>query len=133
GESKLQAGTLVIFLTPKNVGGAGGATSSQNEVRRIEATGPVTIISKDQIGTGDTGIYERSENKVYLIGNVTLSQGANVTKGDKLIYDLSSSQAAVTGRVRSMFALGGGSGGAKESMTAKSAATAKPDRATEVP
>jgi lipopolysaccharide export system protein LptA len=133
GESKLQAGTLVIFLTPKNGGGSEGVPSSSSEVRRIEATGPVTIISKDQIGTGDTGIYERSENKVYLIGNVTLTQGPNVTKGDKLIYDLSSSQAAVTGRVRSMFVPGGGGGSAKESRTTNSNATSKPDRAADVP
>src|SRR5919108_1274280 len=69
GESKLQAGTLVIFLAPKNGGGAGGVPSSSSQVRRMEATGPVTIVSKDQIATGDSGIYERSENKVYLIGN----------------------------------------------------------------
>ena len=80
----------------------------------MEAAGPVTIISKDQIGTGDSGIYEKSENKVYLIGNVTLTQGPNVTKGDKLIYDLTTKQAAVTGRVRSMFLPNGGTGEAKE-------------------
>lgn len=103
GESKLKAGTLVIFLTPKDPAAAAGVPSSSSQVRRMEATGPVTIISKDQIGTGDSGIYEKSENKVYLIGNVTLTQGPNVTKGDKLIYDLTTKQAAVTGRVRSMF------------------------------
>jgi lipopolysaccharide export system protein LptA len=84
----------------------------------MEAAGPVTIISKDQIGTGDRGVYEKSENKVYLIGNVTLSQGGNVTKGDKLIYDLNANQAAVTGRVRSMFLP---SGGAEESSRKKTA------------
>jgi lipopolysaccharide export system protein LptA len=79
----------------------------------------VTIVSKDQIGTGDSGIYEKSENKVYLIGNVTLTQGPNVTKGDKLIYDLTTSQAAVTGRVRSMFMPSGGAGENKEPKPAK--------------
>jgi len=108
GESKLKAAALVIFLTPKESGDSAGAPSSSSQVRRMEAAGPVTIISKDQIGTGDSGIYEKSENKVYLIGNVTLSQGSNVTKGDKLIYDLNTSQAAVTGRVRSMFLPSGG-------------------------
>ncbi|SFK45604.1 LptA/OstA family protein [Methylocapsa palsarum] len=103
GESKLKATTLVIFLTPKEAGEANAAPSSSSQVRRMEAAGPVTVISKDQIGTGDSGVYEKSENKIYLTGNVTLSQGPNVTKGDKLIYDLTSNQAAVTGRVRSMF------------------------------
>ncbi len=103
GESKLKAATLVIYLTPKDPGEAAGAPSSASQVRRMEAVGPVTITSKDQIGTGDSGIYEKSDNKVYLNGNVTLTQGANVTKGDKLVYDLNTSQAVVTGRVRSMF------------------------------
>jgi lipopolysaccharide export system protein LptA len=53
GESKLQAGTRVIFLTPKIGAAAGGVPSSSSQVRRMEATGPVTILSKDQIGTGD--------------------------------------------------------------------------------
>lgn len=103
GESKLKAATLTIYLSPKEPDDSNGPPSSSSEVRRMEATGPVTLISKDQIGTGDSGIYEKSESKIYLIGNVTLSQGPNVTKGDKLIYDLNSSQAAVTGRVRSLF------------------------------
>lgn len=103
GDSRLKATTLVIFLTPKDPGEAAGAPSSASQVRRMEAVGPVTITSKDQIGTGDNGVYEKSDNKVYLIGNVTLTQGANVTKGDKLVYDLNTSQAVVTGRVRSMF------------------------------
>jgi lipopolysaccharide export system protein LptA len=114
GESKLQAGTLVIYLTPKDPAAGAGVPSSSSQVRRMEAAGPVTIVSKDQIGTGDSGIYEKSENKVYLIGNVTLTQGPNVTKGDKLIYDLTTSQAAVTGRVRSMFMPSGGAGENKE-------------------
>jgi lipopolysaccharide export system protein LptA len=61
------------------------------------------VTSKDQVGTGDSGIFEKSENKVYLIGNVTLSQGPNVTMGDKLVYDLSTNRAVVTGNVKSMF------------------------------
>jgi len=103
GESKLKASKLVIFLTPKDPAAAAGVPSSSSQVRRMEAAGPVTMSSKDQIGTGDSGIYEKSENKVYLFGNVTLTQGPNVTKGDKLIYDLTTNQAVVTGRVRSMF------------------------------
>jgi ABC-type branched-subunit amino acid transport system ATPase component len=45
----------------------------------------VTITSKDQVGTGDRGVYEKSESKVYLYGNVTLSEGTNVTRGDRLV------------------------------------------------
>jgi lipopolysaccharide export system protein LptA len=129
GESKLQARTLVIFLTPKDPAAQAGVPSSSSQIRRAEAAGPVTIVSKDQIGTGDSGVYEKSENKVYLIGNVTLTQGPNVTKGDKLIYDLDTNQAVVTGRVRSMFLPSGGTGDAKEPRPAGPDGAPKPDRA----
>ncbi len=105
GESKLLTPQLVIFLMPKDDsnGGSGTPSSTNNQVRRMEASGPVTMTSKDQVGTGDSGVYVKAENKVYLYGNVTLTQGPNVTKGDKLVYDLNTSQAVVTGKVRSLF------------------------------
>ncbi len=108
GPSKMTATVLVLFLTPKASADQSGVPSSSSQLQRMEATGPVTVISKDQVGTGDSGVYEKSENKVYLIGNVTLTQGPNVTKGDKLTYDLTTSQAVVTGRVKSMFIPSGG-------------------------
>jgi lipopolysaccharide export system protein LptA len=133
GESKLQTDKLIIFLTPKDALAPAGAPSSSSQIRRIEAAGPVTIVSKDQIGTGDSGVYEKSENKVYLIGNVTLTQGPNITKGDKLTYDLDTKQAVVTGRVRSMFQPSGGTGAAKEPRPARPDGAPKPDRAAQAP
>ena len=46
-----------------------------------DAAGPVTVISKTQVATGDSGSYDKAEGKVWLIGHVTLSDGQNVTKG----------------------------------------------------
>lgn len=130
GESKLQAGRLVIYLAPKNAKTSAKTSASSSQVRRMEAAGPVTILSKDQIGTGDSGVYDRSENKVYLIGNVTLTEGGNVTKGDKLIYDLATKEAIVTGgRVRSLFLTDDQSGAAKEPRTSRSVGIGKPDQA----
>ncbi len=103
GDTTLKTPVLVVFLTPKEAGSGKGPPSSQSQVRRMEASGPVTIISKDQIATGDSGLYIKAEEKIYLDGNVTLSQGPNVTQGDHLVYDTMTGQAVVTGRVRSMF------------------------------
>jgi lipopolysaccharide export system protein LptA len=129
GEGKLQAGTLIIFLAPKNAKSPASAPSSSSQVRRMEVPGPVTVLSKDQIGTGDSGVYERSENKVYLIGNVTLTQGPNVTKGDKLIYDLTTKEAVVTGgRVRSLFVPDDKTGNARDTQTARSVGVTKADQ-----
>ena len=43
----------------------------------------MTVTQLDQVGTGDNGVYDKIDNKVYLFGNVVLSQGTNVTKGER--------------------------------------------------
>jgi len=106
GPSTLKATRITILLDGKAA--AGGATSN-DRVKHIDADGPVTLVSKDQIGTGDHGSYDKAENKVYLTGNVTLTQGENVVKGERLVYDVTSGVATVQGggaqggRVRSTF------------------------------
>ena len=125
GDSTLRASVLTIFLSrdAKTAGAGeaaapsvGDAKQAGNSVRRMEASGPVTVISKDQVGTGDSGAYDKAENKITLLGNVTLSQGTNVIKGDKLVYDMNSGQAQVSagqtlGRVKSVFTPGSGAPG----------------------
>lgn len=109
GPSTLKATRLTIFLEGK---GAPGGANSDDRVKHIEADGPVTLVSKDQIGTGDHGTYDKAESKVYLSGNVTLTQGDNIVKGDRLVYDVTSGMATVqsgnapSGRVRSTFTPG---------------------------
>ncbi|WP_237476783.1 lipopolysaccharide transport periplasmic protein LptA [Lichenibacterium dinghuense] len=123
GDSTMKASKLNIDLQRDAAGGAtapatptdGAAPAAGNSsVRHMEADGPVTLISKDQVGTGNHATYDKAENKVYLNGNVTLSQGTNVTQGDRLIYDMTSGQAQVFsgqtngGRVSSVFTPGSG-------------------------
>ncbi|MBY6243563.1 LptA/OstA family protein [Methylosinus sp. Sm6] len=101
GPSTLKASRLTILLDKAQ---EGAPATGGDRVRHIDAEGPVTLVSKDQIGVGDHGSYDRAENKVYLTGNVTLTQGDNVAKGDRLVYDVGSGQATMMGqRVRSMF------------------------------
>lgn len=113
GDSSLKAQVLTIFLTrdDKAQPAAAGAPPAQgsSQIRRMEANGGVTVIQKDQVGTGDNGVYDKTENKVYLLGNVALSQGPNVTTGDKLVYDLDARTAVVEGqRVKGLFMPGSG-------------------------
>ncbi len=116
GPSTLKASKLTIYLeNNKTAGGkdqpAGEGQATSDKVKHIDAEGPVTMVSKDQVGTGDSGSYDRAENKVYLNGNVVLTQGETVTKGDRLIYDVTTGQAVVqaggggqgSGRVHSIF------------------------------
>jgi lipopolysaccharide export system protein LptA len=111
GDTKMTCTTMTVFLdhaptqgadhAPAQGQGAKQATDSQSGptadsgVKRLEATGPVTVISKTQVATGDNGTYDKAEDKVWLTGHVTLSDGQNVTKGDRLTYDLKTAEATV--------------------------------------
>ena len=100
GEASLKATTLVIFLNSGMQGGGAAPGAGENQIKRMEAAGPVTIVSKDQVGMGDRATYDKDANKVLLIGNVSLSQGGNIIRGkadSRLIYDLTTSHAVVEG------------------------------------
>lgn len=103
GPSTLKAARLTILLDSK----AGDNASNRDRVKHIDVDGPVTLVTKDEVGTGDQGSYDRAEHKVYLNGNVVWTQGTTITKGDRLVYDTESDQAhvesaAAGGRVRTL-------------------------------
>lgn len=119
GEATLRTPRLVIFLERQAQGAAApkpagpkpsGDNDNQNQIKRMEADGPVRITSKDQVGTGDRGVYDKPANKVLLIGNPVLTQGINVVRGDPkgtLEYDLNTGRAHIKGgRVQSIFSRG---------------------------
>ena len=100
GDSVMRAAALTIFMNSGAMQGGGASVAGENQVKRMEAAGPVTLISKDQVGMGDRAVYDKDGDKVLLIGNVSLSQGGNIIKGkadSRLIYDLKTSQAIIEG------------------------------------
>ncbi len=107
----------------------GGAKGAQN-VRRIEARGGVTVLTKDQSASGDLGIYDLKTRTITLSGNVVVSQGQNVIHGERVIVDTETGNARVesggsgaganaagSGRVRALIQPGKGQGGASNFMT----------------
>src|ERR1700722_18622353 len=123
GDTKMTCSAMSVFLdhaptqggapaptkeaAPQSTNGQSGSPADAG-VKHLDAAGPVTVVSKTQVATGDSGSYDKAEGKVRLIGHVTLSDGQNVTKGDKLTYDLKSGQATVdtsakSGRVHGQF------------------------------
>jgi lipopolysaccharide export system protein LptA len=134
GDTKMTCSVMTVFLdhapAPGSNQAAAGAQQSNpapvgqsgpspgSGVKHLDATGPVTVVSKTQVATGDSASYDKAEDKVWLIGHVTLSDGQNVTKGDKLTYDLKSGQATVdtsakSGRVHGQFIPNSGADSAK--------------------
>ena len=146
GTAKLKASVLTIFLASKTSAKAADAKAtdwkaadgkandaagkgSSNQVQRMTAEGPVTMVQKDQIGTGDNAAYDKAADTVVLTGNVVLTQGENVTKGDKLVYDLKTGHATVSGkRVSGMFKTGSDTPG--PSAPARDGAAGKEDDLT---
>ncbi len=107
GDTKMTCSAMTIFMEKGPEPGqpdpakadaakadaAPGAGSSR--VKHLDAAGPVAVVSKTQVATGDSASYDKAQNKVWLIGNVTLSDSGNVTRGDKLTYDLATGEATV--------------------------------------
>jgi lipopolysaccharide export system protein LptA len=81
--------------TPTTTPAAAASSGSSSQVKHMDCTGPVTVLSKTQTATGDNAVYDKPKNTVWLFGHVTLSDGPNVTKGDKLTYDLATGHAIV--------------------------------------
>jgi lipopolysaccharide export system protein LptA len=64
-------------------------------------------MDRDQIATGEHGLYDAVADTVTLTGHVALTKGKNVTKGERLVYNLATGIATVdagaNGRVSSTF------------------------------
>ena len=85
---------------------APGMPQGAQNIRRIEARGGVTVITKDQNASGDLGIYDLKTKTITLSGNVVVSQGQNVIHGERVVVDMTTGNA----RVESGSSNGGGAG-----------------------
>lgn len=110
GDTTIKCQTLVVFYGAEHgsvaarpvaaaaqsgEGAAGGprgrkglsAPQGAQDIRRIEARGGVTITTRDQIATGDLGVYDPKKKTMTLTGNVVVTQGKNVLHGDSVVVD----------------------------------------------
>ena len=108
GDTTMKCQSLVVFYGQEvGIGGADGAPAAaatktqpgmpQNaqNIRRIEARGGVTVITKDQNASGDLGVYDLKTKTITLSGNVTVSQGQNVIHGERVVVDTATGIARV--------------------------------------
>jgi lipopolysaccharide export system protein LptA len=96
GDTSMRSKTLVVFYdddapaqpaTPSKSATQAGPQQNQ-QIKRVEAKGNVTVVQKDQVATGDIGIFDMRANTVTMQGNVVIAQGQNVVKGDTLTVDM---------------------------------------------
>lgn len=118
GDTTIKCDTLVVFY---GAGGPGAGppasavthsargTARQSpavpqgaqDIRRIEARGGVTVISKDQNASGDLGVYDVKKKTITLTGNVVVTQGKNVLHGDRVTVDTTTGNAHIESAVNS--------------------------------
>jgi lipopolysaccharide export system protein LptA len=123
GDTTMKCQSLIVFYghevgiaqnaaTPntKQLSVAPGPKGAQ-DIRRIEAHGGVTVVTKDQKASGDLGIYDLQSKTITLTGNVVVSQGESVIHGERVVVDTVSGNArvlsnegggAAPGRVRAL-------------------------------
>ncbi|WP_246685632.1 LptA/OstA family protein [Methylobacterium sp. WL103] len=90
---------------PKDAAGMG-----ENGIQKVDCAGPVTVVQKDQVATGDSAVFDQAAKRIVLTGNVVLSQCQNVTRGQRLVYDMNTGRANMDpvpgGRVSALFVPG---------------------------
>lgn len=121
GESTMNCSLMTVFYEQQNRGqngqaqtaSAGPQGANDSAIKKIDCKGPVTIVSKTQVATGDNASFDRVANKIFLIGNAALSDGPNVTRGERVVYDINTGVANIEtkpgGRVKALFVPGSGS------------------------
>ncbi|HEX8127261.1 MAG TPA: LptA/OstA family protein [Allosphingosinicella sp.] len=67
------------------------------ELRRIDATGGVTVKSPSETARGNVGIYDLDRRIITLIGNVSLVQKDANVNGGRLTIDLDTGRAVMDG------------------------------------
>jgi lipopolysaccharide export system protein LptA len=94
GDTTLECNRLIVYYDeePSPAAAKGRQTAKsmlpaeggQQQIRRLEAKGGVVVTQKDQIATGDNGVYEMKTNSIVLTGNVVVTRGQDVVKGQRL-------------------------------------------------
>jgi lipopolysaccharide export system protein LptA len=83
---------------------------AENGIQKVDCAGPVTVVQKDQVATGDHAVFDQDAKRIVLTGNVVLSQCQNVTRGQRLVYDMNTGRANMDpvagGRVSALFVPG---------------------------
>ena len=113
GDTEMRCKSLTVHYDEesgaKGLKAADPGPAGQQQIRRIEAKGGVTVIQKDQNAQGDTGIFDMRANTVTLLGNVVVTRGQDVVRGRKLTVDLTSGTSKIDG-AEALFGRGGAMG-----------------------
>ena len=104
GDTTMKCQSLIVFYGrevgiaqngPKQQASVVPGQKGAQDIRRIEAHGSVTVVTKDQNASGDLAVYDLQAKTITLTGNVVVSQGQNVIHGEKVIVNTVTGNASV--------------------------------------
>jgi lipopolysaccharide export system protein LptA len=81
------------------------------KIRRLDATGGVTVTRGTESARGDVAIYDFDRRTITMVGNVALRRGTDTLNGGRLVMDLDSGVSSVDGRGGRTSGVPGVSGG----------------------
>jgi len=81
------------------------------KIRRLDATGGVTVTRGAESARGDVAIYDFDRRTITMVGNVALRRGTDTLNGGRLVMDLDSGVSSVDGRGGRTSGVPGVSGG----------------------
>jgi lipopolysaccharide export system protein LptA len=67
------------------------------QIRRLDASGGVTVRSPSETARGNFGIYDLDRKLITLVGAVQLNRGGSQIMGSRLVIDLSTGRAVIDG------------------------------------
>jgi lipopolysaccharide export system protein LptA len=118
GTAVTRSSTMTIFYESKRGQGedaprqpqpAASGAAQDGALKRIEFTGPVTVVNGTQTLKADTMIYDAVSKIVTLRGNATVADGPNIQRGELMTYNTETGIANITSpgrRVQGVFTPG---------------------------
>lgn len=103
GSVKVGQGSLRMAADRIEVFYAAEDGQSTGEVRRMQATGNVTLSNGTEAAEAQQAVYEVGSGIVEMTGEVLLTQGQNALSSESLRIDLNSGTGEMTGRVQTIF------------------------------
>lgn len=92
GDTELRCKTLAVFYDDdsgaRRAKAIDRAPGGEQQIKRIEAKGGVTVTQKDQNAVGDAATFNPREDTITLIGNVVVTRGGTVMRGQRLTVNL---------------------------------------------
>jgi lipopolysaccharide export system protein LptA len=73
------------------------ASSGGVQIKRLDASGGVTVRSPSETASGAFGIYDLDRKLITLVGNVVLRRQGSQISGQRLVIDLDSGRAVIDG------------------------------------